>query len=242
MTDEFLKYGEKYRKLSSMISKESFPFGYPKFILDEDQEIKSIKKFKDLGIDFDKFNIVYFGTIGKQFDFEPAIEIASKLEQDGVNFIFCGKGDSFENLRDSTKNIKNIIWTGWVDQGNIWTLMKYSKVGFAPYINSNNFLANLTNKPIEYLGGALPILSSIDGVLGKILKDNKCGFIYENAEELYKYILELKNNDNLRNNMSKNAIDVFNKKFSAEKVYLEMIEYLENIAKKYKENENDKNT
>jgi glycosyltransferase involved in cell wall biosynthesis len=229
MTEEFLEYGLKYAKRANKNNERSFPFGYPDVNLNKKKE-KII--LKNLNINFDKFTICYFGTIGKQFDFQPLIEVAKK--QNDIQFIICGNGNEFESLKIKTKNLKNFILPGWVTQDEIWTIMKHSKVAIAPYIYKENFLKNLTNKPIEYLAGGLPILSSIDGVLGNILKDNQCGFVYDNSDDLYKYIIKLKDEHSLRKNMSNNAKKLFEERFSANKVYGEMIEYLENIVKNCK--------
>lgn len=229
MTEHFLKFGLKYGNRQKTNLDIAFPFGYPKYNLKIENEKKSLEKFNKLGINFDKFTICYFGTIGKQFDFNPLIEVAK--QQKDVQFIVCGNGDEFESLKNKTKNLDNFVLPGWVNQDEIWTIMKYSKVSIAPYVYKENFLKNLTNKPIEYLAGEKPILSSIDGVLGKIINENKCGVVYKNSQELNEYINKLKYDENLLQKMSKNAKKLFEEKFSAEKVYGEMIKYLENIVK-----------
>lgn len=232
MTDEFLTYGLKYGNRVKTLKDKSFPFAYPEINLKEDSEKKALDKFRDLRIKFNKFTICYFGTIGKQFDFEPLIKVARNI--DDIQFIICGNGSELKSLKNQTKGLKNFILPGWINQNEIWTLMKYSNCAIAPYIRKNNFLLNLTNKPIEYLAGGLPILSSIDGVLGELITKNKCGFIYNNANKLQSYILKLKYDIDLQKTMSLNAKKIFDTKFSVKKVYSEMIVYLENIAKNFK--------
>jgi glycosyltransferase involved in cell wall biosynthesis len=233
MTDEFLEYGLKYARRGRKKDEQSFSFGYPEITLDKEDEKKILKK---LNIDFNKFSICYFGTIGKQFDFSHMVKVAREVRD--IQFIVCGNGVELENLKKETSDLENIILPGWVNQNEIWTIMKYSKAALAPYIHKENFLLNLTNKPIEYLAGGLPILSSIDGVLGSLITKNNCGFIYKNSDELKNQILELKDNTNLQNTMSKNAKELFEKNFSAKKVYGNMINYLEMVVKKYKKDKN----
>jgi glycosyltransferase involved in cell wall biosynthesis len=237
MTDEFIKFGLGFAKRKKNSLDKSFFFGYPRFILTKDIENQSFDKLQKLGLNKDDFNICYFGTIGKQFDFNPVINVAKQLQQSNKNikFIICGIGDNLDELKNNAKGLDNIIFMGWINQNNIWTIMKYSALAFAPYINKKDFLASIPNKAIEYLAGGLPILSSIEGVLGEILKDNKCGFVYDNSDDLYEYIIKLKNDNILREKMSKNALFLFNQNFSADNVYSEMIEHLVDIVKKYKE-------
>jgi glycosyltransferase involved in cell wall biosynthesis len=236
MTDEFIKYGLTYGNRKKSELDQSFSFGYVPFTLQEKHEKQAINKFKNVGVDFEKFTICYFGTIGKQFDFSHMIHVAQEVTD--IQFVICGNGTEMENLKKETSDLENIILPGWVNQNEIWTLMKYSKAALAPYIHKENFLLNLTNKPIEYLAGGLPILSSINGVLGSLITKNNCGFIYKNSDELKNQILELKNNTNVQNTMSKNAKELFEKNFSAKEVYGKMINYLEIVAKKYQKDKN----
>jgi len=146
-----------------------------------------------------------------------------------IVFIFCGTGDKLNELKDAAKMLENIIFTGWLNRAEIWQLMKISKLGLAPYRNLPNFTLNLPNKPIEYLSSGLPILSSIDGILGKTIRENRCGIVYDpdNPEELIEIVKNLYKNPGKLKQMSKNARQLYRKKFVAEKVYKEMVEYLE---------------
>jgi len=231
MTDKFLQYASKFGyKITN--KDKSFPFGYPLYNLSKIKEEKSLKSLKDRGVNFNKFTICYFGTIGKQFDFEPLIEVAREVKD--IQFLIFGNGNEFNSLKEKTKNLDNFKIPGWVNQDEIWSIMKYSQVAIAPYINKKDFLNSISNKSIEYLAGGLPILSSIEGVLGELITKNKCGFVYKNSSDLKEKIFLLKNNQELLEQMSKNAKKLFDEKFSADKVYSDMIEYLENIVKEYK--------
>lgn len=239
MTDEFIKFGLEYGNRKKTSLDIAFPFGYPEFKLTEEIEIKSKNRLEEGGIDFNKFIVCYFGTIGKQFDFKPVIECAKKLNNEHIQIAICGKGDYLEELKSITNDVGNIVFPGWINQSDIWTLMKYSKVALAPYKNSKDFLSSLSNKSIEYLGGGLPILSSIEGVLGQLITKNRCGFVYGNSSnKLADYILLFKSNRELYGKMSKNALELFYKNYSANKVYNDMIEYLETICKNKEKNEN----
>jgi len=240
ITNKFLDFGLNYAKRNMSDKDEAFPFGYPKFNLKEDDKQIALEKLKNLNVDFDKFIICYFGTISNQLNFKPILESARILKDENIQFVICGVGDYLEDLKDDIKDIDNIVTPGWLNQNQIWTLMHYAKASLVPYINKNDFLSSLSNKSIEYLSGSLPILSSINGVLGETITMYKCGFVYGmSADKLVKYILLLKNDDSLYREMSSNAINLFNNKFSADIVYNNMIKYLEKIVKIYKENGND---
>jgi len=112
--------------------------------------------------------------------------------------------------------------------------MRLSHVGLAPYVNSKNFTLNLPNKPIEYLSAGLPIASSLkEGVLADLLKNCNCRITYknENADDLASKLIYLSNNSNILKEMSKNAYTLYKDKFVAEKVYNDLIDYLELVVK-----------
>jgi glycosyltransferase involved in cell wall biosynthesis len=83
------------------------------------------------------------------------------------------------------------------------------------------------------MSAGLPILSSPEkGTLFELLREKDCGVSYACGDEKgLSAILEriAADKDRLRE-MSSNALKLFNEKFTAEKVYSEMAEYLENIA------------
>jgi glycosyltransferase involved in cell wall biosynthesis len=235
VTDEFVKFGVKKSGRKQKEFDQAFAFGYPQKNIGNEKKIQIKDALKKRGIHFNQFIVCFFGTIGAQFDFEPVIEAAKKLTALDLQFVLCGKGDNLENLEERTKNIDNIIFPGWLTEEEIILLMENAKIGLSCYVEKNNFLHNLTNKNIEYLAGKLPILTSIGGVSGSLFNQNNCGFVYDNSsEKLTEYVSRLYNNFDLQQEMSKNAYSLFKKQFSAEKVYGEMIQYLEKIAKNYK--------
>ena len=208
----------------------------------EEVEEKTILTYlQNRGIDFSKFNIIFFGTIGRQFDFDTIIETAKILTDNDIQFILCGNGNSLEELQNKSKGISNIIYPGWVTQKEITVLMKYSKIALAPYINKVNFLSNLTNKTIEYMAGGLPILSNINGITGEIIKKNRSGFVYNGSSILLKkYIMKLKNDEKLRIKMGENSFNIFVQNFESKKVYGELSNYLESIVEDYIKDKNVK--
>ena len=114
----------------------------------------------------------------------------------------------------------------------IWVLLRIARVGLAPYRSMPNFVDNVTNKPIEYLSGGLPIVSSLKGVLQELLADNGCGITYENGDVdgFVSAVTRLHDDAALLRSMSRNARRLFNARFTAEKVYGDLVGYLEELA------------
>ena len=172
---------------------------------------------------------------------DEVIEAARNLDETNscIRFVLCGRGDTLDKYKVLARGCKNVIFPGWVKQPQIWTLLRIASLGLAPYVNTTNFLLNLANKPIEYFSAGLPVVSSVSGVLGDLLSKHECGVIYSNGNGavLAELLLELCNDRERLRTMSANALNLFEQRFVAEKVYGEMCEYLENVRKAYRQGE-----
>jgi glycosyltransferase involved in cell wall biosynthesis len=232
----FVKWGIDRAKRKPTNLDRYFPFGYEIPILSQSEE-KSASQF------WAKYDIVYadvelticfFGAFNNQFNLETVVDAALLLQLEGfiVRFVLCGDGENLEALKTRAKGSRHIIFPGWVGRAEIWKLMALSDLGIAPYKNHVGFFQNLPNKPIEYMAGGLPILSGLHGYLEDFLKKNECGVNYEctNPVELRDVIKNLLSDRKQISAMSKNARIAFAKHFSAEIVYMEMIEYLRDIV------------
>lgn len=240
VTPDFVEWGVSHaNRLPSDLDK-SFPFGYSK-VTPNKENIKEAEKFwKRYGIrkDNNEFVVCFFGTISSSFDLKTVIEAAQKLKLQKRKFciVLCGSGDYLTLYKNLAKHCENVVFPGWVGAAEIWTLMRISSVGLAPYFSIKNFTRNLPNKPIEYLSAGLPIVSSLKGVLENLLSNYNCGVTYKNGDvdNLVSVLINLYNHRDHLEIMSKNAYRLYKDKFVAEKVYNDMIDYLELVVKNYK--------
>jgi len=184
----------------------------------------------------EKIIICFFGQFEASYDLETVIETARWLEQTGddkVQFVLCGNGTKFPSLRKQASGLSNVIFPGWVSASAIQALMQMSKIGLATY--ATNALQSLPNKPIEYFAGGLPILSSLRGELEIILTGHKCGLTYQagNVDSFLSSLRQLRDNPDLLALMGRNARQLYEMSFSANRVYSSMIDHLEHIANNY---------
>jgi len=178
--------------------------------------------------------ICFFGTVGHQFDFDTIIAAARRvMETHDALFVLCGEGALWDHYREKTADCERILFPGWINGLQIWRLMQMSSLALAPYVDVPNFRFNLTNKPIEYLAGGLPILSSLEeGVVAELLREHQCGITYgEDSERLAQAIRRLLDNPRQRQQMAQNAQQLFEERYVAEKVYDNMALHLESIAR-----------
>lgn len=240
ITPAFVDWGLKYAKRTKSYLDRDFPLAYSKKTPDNYQLMNAEKFWKDMGINETQFIVCFFGNMAENvLQLEPIIESAIKLrdkKEYAFKFVLCGNGNSFDYYKKLSSNCESIIMPGRVGAAEIWTLMRLSSVGIIPYQSRKDFMESLPNKSIEYLSSGLPILSSLKGLLQKLLYTNKCGFTYEegNSEEITEILLRLYNEQVLLKTMSDNALALYKKQFVAEEVYKNMIDHLELICTEYK--------
>lgn len=185
-------------------------------------------------VDSNCFNVCFMGTLVKQFNFDILIDVAKRLEKENVKFYICGHGIRAEELKEKTKDIKNIVMTGWLEKEELNYALENMNIGFAPYNNTFDFQVNIPNKFAEYLFYGLPIIITSDGSMAEIVEDNNIGIASRDIEKISEFILKLKNDKEEYKKMSNRATQVYKDGFMADKVYSDLSDYLEKIVENYK--------
>lgn len=236
ITPDFVDWGVRYAGRNRSELDRDFPLAYSEARPSQNAILAAEKFWRQQGIskNFPSFLICFFGTISHQFELRAVIEVAKKINyyDQSIYFVFCGVGDKLEFYKNLAINCKNVLFPGWVGAAEIWTLMRLSSIGIAPYRSSPDFQMSIPNKIIEYLSAGLPIISSLQGTVQQLLIEYNCGVTYSkrNADELADILLDLHDHPERLQTMSQNAKFLYNSKFVAEKVYSDMIDYLEAIA------------
>jgi glycosyltransferase involved in cell wall biosynthesis len=236
ITDEFLDWALGYANRDKTLLDKSFPFGYSDSMPDGGAVSAAEKRWETLGIDKNTHDFIacFIGFMGRHYELEIVIEAARKLQHvnTGFKFVLCGTGDNLEKYKQLAAGCSNVIFPGWINEAEIWTLMRRSAVGLAPYKKTATLIKNLTNKPIEYMSAGLPVISSLGGVLETVLSTYECGVTYlpGDSDRLANILIDLHNSPERRSAMSINARKLFQDKFSADKVYGEMVDHIERIG------------
>jgi len=236
---QFVEWGLVMASRTGTPLDRSFPHGYAVGTPDLAKTEKANAFWENHGIrnDGDVFVACFFGAIGPQSELDTVLSAARLLERRGrkFKFVLCGKGDHLKSLREKSVDISSVIFPGWIDAVNIWTLMRMSTVGLAVYRSNIGYVTNLPNKPIEYFSAGLPVVSSLRGYLEHFLSENNCGITYPNgdAEALAKVLSDLDYNRRRLMIMSDNASKIFSEKFEAGQVYGRMMTYLQDVVEAY---------
>lgn len=237
VTPAFVEWGIKYANRIQTRLDRDFPLGYSEKTPSSDAIRKAEKFWDDHGIKKNKHEFIccFFGTMGRQFELKTVIEAARQLSLQNrpFRFILCGTGDNFAYYKNMARDCHNIIFPGWVGEAEIWTLSRMSSAGLAPYRNITNFMSNLPNKPIEYLSAGLPVISSLRGSLERLLATYECGITYDirNHTNLASLLINLYDNPERLKRLSENASRLYRERFVAERIYADMIRYMEGMVK-----------
>ena len=176
---------------------------------------------KELGLPLDKWVIIYAGQLWAWKNPEFLIDALSMIPADDVVLLFVG--GSFEDIkRVSTyankKGVKNVLFRGFVKPTLVAKYLKAVDclVHYTP--STGIFKSYSPLKILEYMAAEKPILSPRQLWIKEILNDgvNAILFDEDSPRDLAEKILLVKNNKELAENISKNAVKD-SKKYTYEK-------------------------
>jgi glycosyltransferase involved in cell wall biosynthesis len=235
ITDAFVDWGLAHAGRSRGPLDRAFPHGYSATPPPPDVLAAGHTFWRDRGISREEFVVCFFGAVGRQVDLETVIEAARNLEKEGprFKFVLCGNGDDLEKYRTMAGDLRNVILPGWINRGQIWALMELASIGLAPYVGGMGYESSYPNKTIEYLCGSLPCACSLGGLVRELLVANDCGFFYPNGspDSLVARLREVASKPQRVAQMRANARRLFEERFASDKVYGDMCDYLEDLAR-----------
>jgi glycosyltransferase involved in cell wall biosynthesis len=207
------------------------PMGYDAASFDIEPAATVGPKLTALGVD-PSHKIVWFcGTFVGSIDLQPAIAAARLLEHDPtVQFVFTGSGERDAEWRAQSRDMANVVFTGWANREELAWLAAHAWVGLAAY--KRGAMMSLTNKLFEYMAAGLPILSSLQGEAAALLAEHDVGLTYiaGDATDLAEKISRLATDAQLAARLAGNARRVFQHNYAAESVYSRFADHLENAV------------
>lgn len=178
--------------------------------------------------------IIFVGSHSPNFDIDPVCEAAIALERSGsrCQFVFCGEGEDSASWRVKMSGLSNVYFPGWIERDKIEALAARSSAALAHYHNREDFMMSIPNKVIDSLALGLPVLSPLRGEVGALICDSEIGMSYGNTtgKSLLQCIEDLATKPGLRDRLSGNASQLFQKRFSFESVYSGLVKHLEMLA------------
>ena len=233
ITDGFVEWGLSYAGRVKSFRDKPFYLAYPKSTLDVKLVDQSSNFWNKNQVSKKDYIISYVGAVAlNKINISPVFDAAKRLsENPRIKFVIAGDGDDREALIHKSKNLglNNIIFPGWINQFQSKYLLKISKFGLVPLNSRIDYQLSIPNKPIEYLANNLPILSSLKGELYKLIESQFIGYNYDNGVQLSK-IINAQLAETNKEDLTKNTKKIFEKKFTAEKVYGEYENLLKDLV------------
>ena len=180
----------------------------------------------------DTFRVVYVGNLSSNVDLTEIKKSAQLFKKRNIKiqFVICGKGDYLQVFKDMMRDMDNVIFPGWIDKEKATVLADRSNAWLIPYVNKENFKLSLPNKTFDALYFGIPLFSSLEGEVKKLITENEIGMFYDQVKTLDMCILDLLHDSKLWMKMSSNARDLYDRKFEFNKVYDGLVEHLEGVV------------
>ena len=186
--------------------------------------LKNNELKKKIGLPIDSFIITGIGRLVKGKGFQDLIDAFYNISKHEKNFYLLIVGGVInEDISKYEKKIlrkikkmnleSKVILTGMVD--NVQDYLICSDI----YVLSS-FREGISRSMLEAMSCKIPVISTNIRGSREVIENYENGILYEksNIKELYSAIIKLKNDKNLANKISTNAINLFNT-FYTEKLY-----------------------
>ena len=185
-------------------------------------------------IDFEKrkLQFVYGGNMGLPqgvLNIAPAISYFKNEE--GIEFIFVGRGTEWNKINEYFKEQKNVKVLKSLPREEYEKLLSSCDAGFI-FLDSRFTIPNYPSRTLAYLEKGIPIIAATDkntDIKGLIL-DNGVGLwsCSDDINSLIENIRIMKENREIRRKFSKNARELFLKEFQVEKSVDLLHKYINN--------------
>jgi glycosyltransferase involved in cell wall biosynthesis len=178
ITDPILAWGLKLAGMQRRAEDGVAPLAFSLPTITPGERAAAEAYWDSQGVSGHGFTAAYFGGLTTRTD--PAIMIAAaraipEADRDRVKIVICGDGDQLSALRAAAADLPHVLLPGWVDAPKILALQTRSKVGLIAYPNHMDFVLSVPNKVHEYWSAGLPVLSTLEGELARVLRDEGAG-------------------------------------------------------------------
>ncbi len=233
ISDGYLNWGLRYANRERTARDVVFPLGYRRPSIAEETVAEAGAALVAQGVDASRLICWFVGMFGRTYDLDTVIEAARALQKAGlaeVQFVLSGSGENYDRLVADARDLHNVVFTGRVNGPALAWLARNAAIGLMAY--AKGAPQSLPNKLFEYLCNGLPVLSSLEAETQTLLSEHGCGLTYSagDAPSLAASVKFLAEDRELRHRMSANGADLFETRYSAEKIYPKIADYLEHLC------------
>lgn len=171
---------------------------------------------ESFGVEDTDFLCVYVGRVAEEKSIDVLIEMFSKIEDPGYKFMIVGKsyGDVEEKLKEQAHSLgiqDKIIFVGEIPHEKVAIYYQIGDVFLNASISETQGLTF-----VEAMAAETPVNARYDLNLEDLIVKNNAGLVYRDTEEFIENIKKLKEDEEFKKRIIKNAFNV-SQDYTAEK-------------------------
>ena len=233
ISEDYLRWGLGYAGRERSPQDVVFPLGYQRPNVDEKQIAAAGENLTAAGVDINRTICWFVGMFGRTYDLETVIAAAREAANSGLHdlqFVLSGAGENYDRLVAQASSLDNVVFTGRIDAPGLAWMAKQASIGLMAY--AKGAPQSLPNKLFEYLCNGLPVLSSLEGETKSLLARHHCGLSYAagDVRNLVVQLGSITRDKVIMREMAVNGAQLFDARYSVEKIYPELVSYLERVS------------
>lgn len=165
------------------------------------------------------FTVLYYGNVGRNYDFTPVVEAAQKLQKEGVQFVVKGDGESFPQLVRASKGIQNLlVYRESLSEEELRILISGAGALILPMAHQEYEDVSFPIKFVEYLWSGKPIIYVGSGYPAELIRECDVGIAIREGDvsSLVSATSALSKDPSRRSNLGRNAKELAARSFSEE--------------------------
>ena len=185
----------------------------------------------------DDFVVMYSGAHGPANDLETVLNAAELLkDRAGVRFVFVGSGKDKPRLEAlaAEKHLENVLFVPPVPKDQIAAVMAAENAGLAILKKLDMFKTTYPNKVFDIMACGDPVICQIDGVIRKVVEENRAGIFAEpgDPQALADAVIKLASDPEKCREMGENGRRAIEEKFSRDSAEVLLEEIFREVAER----------
>lgn len=182
----------------------------------------------------EKFKILFYGTYIPLHGIQYIIKAAHILESENVEFKLIGKGQTFPEIKNLKEelNLSNVEFIDMVPYEDLPQYINGSDACLGIFGGTKKSLRVIPTKAYQILAMKKPLITGDSPGARELLinRENAILCNMADAESLASSILELKNNQTLRDKIAMNGYDLFKRTLSPEEIGKEALRIIKEVV------------
>jgi len=201
-----------------------YPFGLKNNVIPAKAGIHAYDKNND-------FQVLFIGKYIPLHGLEYIIKAAKLLKNEkDIKFKMIGNGQLYDEIIALSKKlgIKNIDFVEWIEYNELINEINKADVVLGIFGGTEKSSRVIPNKVFQAIACGKPVITGDSPAIRELFTDKENIALCENrnAESLRNAILELKNDNGLRENLANNSYKIFKNSLTCEEIGKELLKFI----------------